>query len=87
MKYYIQFYDYSVPGPWNNNKRELIEACGSDGVYILDGRLSQYNMILKGHDRAYTLRHVKKYPAFRIIKCNGKFDAIVKQSPIVMIKG
>ena len=57
MKYYIQFYT------GENN-----EALGSDGVFILDGRNSTYNMINDGRDRAWQLRNIKKFYGFKIMR-------------------
>ena len=38
---YVQFYNLSVSGYWNNHTSEPIEACGDRGVVILDGRESK----------------------------------------------
>jgi len=38
MSKYIQFYDMSVAGEWNDYCPEVKEACGSDSVLYVDGR-------------------------------------------------
>jgi len=45
-----------------------IEACGSDAVFILDGRNSVDVMKEDARDRAQYLRRVRKYDGFRIYR-------------------
>ena len=48
VMYYAQFYQYNLNG-------ELAEACGSDSVFILDGRKSILSMHKAANDRAIAL--------------------------------
>ena len=57
---YVQFYQYDLAG-------NLTEPCGSDSVFILDGRNSLYTQIKDGHERAYRLRKVAKFEGFKIM--------------------
>lgn len=59
--YYAQFYDKDLSGT-------LSEVCGSDGVCILDGRLSKYNMRMQAIQYAYSLIKIRKFSHFRIFK-------------------
>ena len=52
MKYYIQFKTLStgyvegtIPPIFKDENKKPIDLCGSDGVYILDGRLSLQSMV------------------------------------------
>jgi len=59
MKYHVQFLDRQTNG-------KIYEACGSDGVYILDGRNNLNTMILDAKARAYMLRNIHKFVGFKI---------------------
>ena len=74
MKYYTQFYT-----------DENIEALGSDGVFILDGRNAIRTMILDSIARAYQLANVKRFHGFEIMK-GERFDNSVSVSNYVEIK-
>lgn len=67
MKYYIQFYHYGVVSG------ELIEACGTDSVSILDGRWSLWKMDEVAKERGDS--HFRRHPAYQIMKAhNGRFS-------------
>ena len=61
MKYWVQFLIKSA------TDNALIDACGSDSVLVLDGRLSSYNMNVAAKRQAQRLEHLKQYTAFRIV--------------------
>lgn len=71
MRYYVQFMDLSVPGPWNNHTPELIDACGDTAIYILDGRNSMETMHHDALVKASCMEHYRKYAAYRIVKADG----------------
>lgn len=85
MKYYIQYYKYSTgyiqnsrPPQFCDSHIKLIEACGSDGVATLDGRLSLHGM----HEMAekFNESNFKRFPAYKIMRsCNGLYT---KSSPV-----
>ena len=76
MKHWVQFLIKSA-----TNNAQLIDACGSDGVVVLDGRLSSYNMTLAARRQAQRLEHLKQYPAFRIVSGPRLFEE--KRSSVV----
>jgi len=58
---YVQFYE--------QRNGSLVEPCGSDQVFILDGRNKIETWINDGFERMHKLRHVQPYYcAFRIFK-------------------
>ncbi len=61
MKYHVQFLAVGLYG-------ELGEACGSDGVFILDGRNKLDTMIEDAHKRMQELSKVRSFIGFRIYK-------------------
>ena len=75
MKYYIQFKTLStgyvegtIPPIFKDENKKPIDLCGSDGVYILDGRLNIHSMISKALD-VFKNHISKKYiVGFDIIK-------------------
>ena len=69
MKYWVQFLIKSA-----TDQTQLIDACGSDGVLVLDGRLSSYNMTVAAKRHAQRLEHIKQYPAFRIVSGPRLFE-------------
>lgn len=84
MKYYAQFYNYDVPGTWNNYKPELSEACGSDSVHLLDARFRLDNLI----DQVKSLPIVKfkkHYKAFKIMRGNNFRDKGHPLTDLIMI--
>ncbi|MHC4270614.1 MAG: hypothetical protein ACYSTS_19460 [Planctomycetota bacterium] len=67
MRYYVQFLQKNL----SNN---IAEACGSDGVFILDGRNCLNTMIIDAHERMKKLKKVQPYYiGFRIMK-GSRFD-------------
>ena len=69
MKYWVQFLIKSA-----TNNAQLIDACGSDSVVVLDGRLSSYNMKVAALHHARRLERIKHYPAFRIVSGARLFE-------------
>ena len=51
--------------------RDGERQCGSDSVYVLDGRNTIDNMREDAKDRIYKLRFVQRYNGFKI--CYGTF--------------
>ena len=76
MKYWVQFLIKSA-----TDNAQLIDACGSDSVVVLDGRLSSYNMNVAAKRQAQRLEHLKQYPAFRIVSGPRLFEE--KRSSVV----
>lgn len=68
MKYYAQFQEFDLKG-------NLVDAFGSDGVYILDGRNTLDTMINDAEKQLYrlTCRGYKRYKGYTIQKGN-RFD-------------
>lgn len=54
---YIQFYTMSIANI-HTGPSHPIEMCGSDGIYILDGRLSLPNMLRTAYKIADTRRSI-----------------------------
>ena len=69
MKYWIQFLIKSA-----TDNAQLIDACGSDSVMVLDGRLSSHNMNVAAKRHAQRLQTIKQYPAFRIVSGARLFE-------------
>ena len=69
MKYWVQFLIKSA-----TDNTQLIDACGSDSVMVLDGRLSLYNMNVAAKRQAKRLEHIKQYSAFRIVSGPRLFE-------------
>ena len=69
MKYWVQFLIKSA-----TDNTQLIDACGSDSVLVLDGRLSSFNMNVAAKRQAQRLEHLKQYPAFRIVSGARLFE-------------
>lgn len=69
MKYWVQFLTKSATG-----SAQLIDACGSDAVMVLDGRLSSYNMRATALHHAQRLERIKQYCAFRIVSGARLFE-------------
>lgn len=71
MRYWVQFLQMStgyIPGtvPPQFGAPAPIDACGSDGVMPLDGRLSYENMIRAAKEKAQSMEHFRKFVGFRI---------------------
>ena len=62
MKYWVQFLIKSA-----TDQTQLIDACGGDSVFVLDGRLSSHNMNVAAKTQAQRLERIHQYPAFRIV--------------------
>ncbi len=76
MKYWVQFLIKSA-----TDNAQLIDACGSDAVLVLDGRLSSYNMNVAAKREAQRQAHFHQYPAFRIVSGPRLFEE--KRSSVV----
>lgn len=61
MKYYAQFMQV-------NHNRKLMETCGSDGVFILDGRNTPSTMVVDIMIRMHQLKKIKTFDGYRIYK-------------------
>jgi len=73
MKKYVQFYKESSGFTWENGKmtqceKFLEEGLGSDSVFWLDGRKSLSNNLDEAFIRAYQLRKVEQFKAFKIMQ-------------------
>ena len=76
MKYWVQFLIKSA-----TDNAQLIDGFGSDAVFVLDGRLSSYNMNVAAKRQAQRFEHIKQYPAFRIVSGPRLFEE--KRSSVV----
>ena len=76
MKYWVQFLIKSA-----TDNAQLIDACGSDSVMVLDGRLSSYNMTVAARRQAQRLEHYQQFTAFRIVSGPRLFEE--KRSSVV----
>ena len=74
MKFYVQFLEeQSIMWDTKNNKfipckPFLKEPCGSDSVFILDGRNKISTMVCDGYKRMDQLKNIHKYKGFKIMK-------------------
>jgi len=74
MKYYVQF-EETRKDKWNDKTRGFedctpyqVDAIGSDGVYILDGRNSLNTMIQDAKDRAKLINLLCHFTGFKIVR-------------------
>ena len=67
MKAFVQYYIKICTG-------ELIEALGTDGVYILDGRNNIDTMRRDAEEYAYTLHNIHKYHGYMIMRGNDFYS-------------
>jgi len=68
MTAYVQFLTKNLKG-------QTVEACGSDGVFILDGRNCLDTMINDAYEQKHKLRFVQKhYVGFEIRK-GARFES------------
>ena len=79
MRYWVQFLQEStgyIAGtiPPQFGAKTLIDATGTDGVYILDGRNSEQTMHRDAKRKAARMEHFKKYPAYVICKGQRLFE-------------
>jgi hypothetical protein len=80
---YVQFYQKStgyiagsIPPRFSDEHIRPIEMCGSDGVYILDGRNNLDNMIIDAEKRMEKMRTIHTYIiGYKIIKAQSLLDA------------
>lgn len=73
MKYYAQFLTLSSGQKFNEGKMITVEkfpvdALGSDGVFILDGRNSLNTMKTDAKKRIEQLKNVRTFVGFKIMK-------------------
>lgn len=61
MKAFVQFLDKDLSG-------KIGDACGSDGVFILDGRNNFDTMINDAYERIKQLRKIHTFAGFEIRK-------------------
>jgi len=74
MKLYAQFLEIDLAG-------KLSEACGSDGVLVLDGRKSANSLTVDIEMQWHKLSKLHKYVGYRIYR-GGRFsdnNTLVKQ--------
>lgn len=81
MRYWVQFLvpsaDASTPGA-------LVDALGSEGVYILDGRNSEATMHIDALRRAQRWEHFKRFAAYQLVKGPRLFEE-QKRSPVRLL--
>lgn len=68
MKYYIQFMRAGI----GSETGQMVEPCGSDSVFILDGRNNLDTMINDGFERMRKLENVQNFAGFQVMKGNFK---------------
>jgi hypothetical protein len=73
---YAQLY-HTLNSSWDHKQHKLVdcdpylrEACGSDGVFTLDGRLSIDNLIESTKNRIKILKNICEYTGFEIRRGN-----------------
>ena len=66
MKHYVQF-------TVSHDKIEVVDVCGSDGVFILDGRNNLRTMKCDALKRMHKLRNVCAIDGYKIMK-GERFD-------------
>jgi hypothetical protein len=79
---YVQFYQNStgyiagsIPPRFSDANIKPIPMCGSDGVYILDGRNNFDNMIFDAEMRMEKMRTIHTYIiGYKIIKAQSLLD-------------
>lgn len=79
---YVQFYQKStgyisgsIPPRFSDANIKPIEMCGSDSVYILDGRKNLGNMIIDAEKRLEKMRKIHTYIiGYKIIKAQSFLD-------------
>jgi hypothetical protein len=71
-KTYAQLY-HTLNSSWDRKQHKLVEcapflaeACGSDSVFILDGRLNIGNLIKSTKNRIKILKNIHEYTGFEI---------------------
>ncbi|MES3001304.1 MAG: hypothetical protein V4787_11490 [Pseudomonadota bacterium] len=81
MRYWIQYMQRAVPGPWNNHTSPLIDACGDSAVFILDGRNNQETMHRDALRRAQRMEHWKQYDAYKLCAGTRLFYPSLESQP------
>ena len=82
MKVYVQFYhlstgyiEGSIPPRFSDENKKPIELCGSDGVFILDGRNNIETMEEDAQQRMQKLNKFgKQITGYRILRANSFLD-------------
>lgn len=82
MKLYVQFYQNStgyiagsIPPRFSENNKKPIELCGSDGVFVLDGRNNIETMKDDAQQRMQKLNKFgKQITGYRILRANSFLD-------------
>ena len=80
MKYFAQFLTLSSGQTFKDGKIVTVEkfpidALGSDGVFILDGRNNIETMVFDSKIRMHTLKNIHNYIGFKIMKGERFTDA------------
>ena len=66
--------------PAEFGEQQLIEACGSDAVFVLDGRYARHNQ----HEHAKEVCKQRKYLAYQLYKGEA-FTRSVPTSPVIKV--
>jgi len=66
MRWYVQF-------TVSHDEVEVVDVCGSDGIFILDGRNTLRTMKHDALERMYKLRNVCSIDGYKIMK-GERFD-------------
>ena len=82
MKVYVQFYhmstgyvEGSIPPCFSEINKKPIELCGSDGVFVLDGRNNIETMKEDAQQRLQKLNNFgKQITGYKIIRANSFLD-------------
>lgn len=86
MKFFVQFKELRAkimndyPFQHSPCKPFLVDSCGSDSIFILDGRNSLSTMIQDAKDRIKKLRPVKQIDGFEIHEGDLKSSKIIYQA-------
>lgn len=87
-RYWVQFLQQStgyvegsIPPRFEESAKRLIDAPGSDGVFILDGRNSAETMRRDALKRAQRLEHWKRFAGFQIVTGPRLFEE-TRRGPI-----
>ena len=83
MKVYVQFYQNStgyiagsIPPRFSDEHIRPIEMCGSDGVFVLDGRNNIETMKDDANERVQKLNKFgKQITGYKIVRANSFLDS------------
>ena len=83
---WAQFFNLSTgyiagTSPAEFGERKLIEACGSDAVFVLDGRNARHTQ----HEHAKEVCKQRKYLAYQLYKGEGFNRPHVAISPVIKV--